>query len=206
MYKAKSNKEKKQKIYLERNEVTRQNYQTELAKLTNHNGSNLIYVDEAGIEKCPFREYARGEKGKRVVGEVSGLRHSRTSMVSGYWSTGKNLIKPKTYKGHTTTEVFYNWLREDLLPYLKDQSKQTKVLNYVIIVDNASFHRSIRIKELVASYGFTLLFLSAYSPDLNPIEHQWEKLKKRLAKMRTKTENFLDDLKYTLWQMSNVQV
>jgi len=65
-----------------------------------------------------------------------------------------------------------------------------------------AFIKPKRYKELVESYGFKLLFLSPYSPDLNPIEHQWWVLKHNLAKMRTQTENFYDDLKYNLWCMS----
>lgn len=127
-------------------------------------------------------------------------------MVAGYSSFFKQLFKPKTYKGHTTTEVFYNWLEEDLLPSLKIKSKETDILDFVLILDNASFHKSKKIKKLVERYGFKILYLAPYSPDYNPIEHQWHTLKLYLAKMRSQTEHFLDDLKYVLWLMSSPQV
>jgi transposase len=80
------------------------------------------------------------------------------------------------------------------------------IKNLVLVLDNASFHKAKKIVQLVKSYGFKLLFLSPYSPDLNPIEHQWWVLKFRLAKIRTEFENFWDDLKYVLWSMSYPQV
>jgi len=81
-------------------------------------------------------------------------------------------------------------------------SFETEIKDFVLVLDNASFHKAKKIIELVESYGFKLLFLAPYSPDLNPIEHKWWILKLALAKMRTQAENFYDDLKYNLWLMS----
>jgi len=81
-------------------------------------------------------------------------------------------------------------------------SLKTEIKDFTLVIDNASFHKAKKIKDLIENYGFKVLFLSPYSPDLNPIEHQWWILKLALAKMRTQTENFWDDLKYILWLMS----
>jgi len=52
----------------------------------------------------------------------------------------------------------------------------------VIIMDNAPFHRSTRIRELIEKAGCDLLFLPSYSPDFNPIEHWWHKVKTAIRK------------------------
>lgn len=177
-----------------------------LAKLSNLDGSNIIYIDEAGIDKEPFREYARGKKGQRVYGKVSGQRHSRTNIIAAYSKVFKRLFSPQTTQGFTNTQTVYDWLNDLLLPELKLLSEQTGIKDFVLVFDNASFHKARRIQDLVESYGFTLLFLSAYSPDFNPIEHQWEALKANLARLRTTTETFWNDLKQQLARMSQVQV
>jgi len=140
------------------------------------------------------------------MAKISGKRYSRTNIIAGYSKFFKKLFSPKTSKGFTKTDTFFDWLKDDLLPEIQIFSLKNKIRNLVLVLDNASFHKAKKIQELVESYGFKLLFLSPYSPDLNPIEHQWWVLKHNLAKMRTEAENFWDDLKYTLWSMSCPQV
>ncbi len=79
-----------------------------------------------------------------------------------------------TFEGHCNRDVFETWLEQMLLPSLK--------LGSVIICDNASFHKGGRIRELIEQAGCHLLYLPPYSPDLNPIEHQWFRLKNRMRK------------------------
>ncbi len=73
------------------------------------------------------------------------------------------------FKGYCDTEVVVAWVKKELLPRLK--AGQT------VIWDNASFHKSPRLKELIEGAGCELLFLPPYSPDLNPIEQFWSWLK-----------------------------
>jgi len=64
------------------------------------------------------------------------------------------------------------YFEETLLPFLPAGS--------IIVLDNASFHRSVALRILVEAAGCTLLFLPVYSPDLNPIEHIWATVKRKL--------------------------
>ena len=83
-----------------------------------------------------------------------------------------------------------NWLKEYLLPKLKP--------NQVIIIDNASFHKSNKIKEIIESYKCRLIFLPPYSPGFNPIEKYWSFLKNKLKKLALCCSNFFKNLNEVL--------
>ena len=192
---------RQQKLYKERSEFKRQEYLTELQKLSNSDGSNLIYMDEAGIDKEPVREYGWSPIGQRLIGEVSGMRHSRTSVIAGYSRFFKSLIAPNSYKGNTDSQKIYNWFENQLLPQLKQKTIETGIVDFVIVLDNASIHRSLKLKELVENSGYKLLFLAPYSPDYNPIEHIWWQLKLTLMRIRTISSTFYQDIEDGLGSM-----
>ena len=136
------------------------------------------------------------------MGEVSGMRHSRTSMIAGYSRFYKSLIAPTSYKGTTNTDKILSWFKCELLPQLKQKTVETGITNFVIILDRASIHKSLKLKELVESYGYTLLLLSPYSPDFNPIEHIWWQLKLFLSRILTNTKTFYQDIEDGLRSMA----
>jgi transposase len=74
------------------------------------------------------------------------------------------------FEGTCNTEVFNQWLEHMLLPDL--------LVGSILVLDNATFHQSRRTQQLVEQAGCTLMFLSPYSPDLNPIEKCWANLKR----------------------------
>lgn len=63
----------------------------------------------------------------------------------------------------------------------------------IVVMDNANFHKSCRIKELIKDAKCQLLYLPPYSPDLNPIEHYWHKIKSAIRKLRRDTTVLLED-------------
>ena len=88
------------------------------------------------------------------------------------------------YSGYTNTELFVYWVAEHLCPNLKK--------GQYVIMDNVSFHKSIKVKEAIDRAGCTLIYLPAYSPDFNPIEHCWANLKNYLRKIIKTFENVHD--------------
>ena len=135
-------------------------------------GQPVFYLDECGVDHRLYREYGRAPKGERIYQAVAGKRRERTSIISA--SQQGKLVAPLVFQGSCNTEVVDTYLEQVLLPELPVGS--------VIVLDNARFHQSPTTQRLVAAAGCQLLFLPAYSPDLNPIEHLWATFKTRLRK------------------------
>jgi len=135
-------------------------------------GRAVYFLDESGIDHRLHRPYARAARGETVFTDVPGARRQRTSIISA--SQGHRLVAPMVFTGHCNRAVVDAYFKHLLLPSLPKGS--------VIVLDNASFHRSPGTRTLVEAAGCSLLFLPAYSPDLNPIEHVWATLKKLLQK------------------------
>lgn len=104
----------------------------------------------------------------KVYGAISGLRYSRESFIAG--KVGSKILAPFCYKGTCDTQLFNIWLKNFLIPELK--------AGQVVIMDNATFHKSKETQELIKKSGCRILFLPPYSPDLNPIEKFWANFKK----------------------------
>lgn len=139
-------------------------------------------MDEAGLEQYIYREYAKSKRGIKVIGKISGKRYVRTTIIAARNNDHK-FIAPN---GMTDTELVLYWVKNMLLEVLPENS--------ILIWDNAAFHKSKQIRELVEQAGHTMLFLPAYSPDLNPIEHKWHELKQRLRSYYDKTVDFVENL------------
>ena len=129
-----------------------------------------MWIDEAGIDNRLYREYARAPRGKKVFAEICGKKRERVSVIGALMNG--IFMAPFTFQGGCNADVFNAWLEEILLPTL---SRGT-----FLVMDNAAFHKSAKTRELIEKFGCHLLFLPTYSPDLNPIEHWWHKIKSLL--------------------------
>jgi transposase len=124
-------------------------------------------VDETGFDAPLVREYAYGRAGEKLLGERTGKRFARTSLIAGL--KNNKPVAPLEFKGYCNTEVVLTWVKAMLIPALTPGD--------VVIWDNATFHKSPFIRQVLEEAGMGLLFLPPYSPDLNPIERLWAWIK-----------------------------
>ena len=131
--------------------------------------SELYYTDESAIDEFYGREYGYAPRGEKVIGELSGQKFKRTNLVSAYFK-GKS-VAPFEFEGTMDGDLFESWLEQVFVPELLNPEKS------VLILDNASPHKKDNIMDIAYEYGFKVIFLPPYSPDLNPIENFWANLK-----------------------------
>jgi len=144
--------------------------------------TKIVYVDEAGIDNRDDYLYGYCEVGQRFYALKSGKRTERVSWIAAL-KQGK-LIAPMTFTGSCNRDLFQMWLQQCLVPQLQ--------FGDVIVIDNASFHHSQIIDEIVAEAGCELWYLPPYSPDLNKIEHWWFVLKNWMRQRWNEFDNFHD--------------
>jgi len=126
-----------------------------------------VYLDEAGMDNREDSPFVWWPQGQRFEALKSGRRQQRVSCIAAI--CGQQLLAPFTFEGSCNRLLFEQWLEQYLLPVLKP--------GQVVILDNASFHKGGRIRELIEHKGSHLLYLPSYSPDLNPIERWWARMK-----------------------------
>ena len=118
-------------------------------------------------------KYARAPRGKKIFERVKGNKFQRTNIVAA--QIGNKILAPLQYKGMMHSQFFEAWFESHLIPELSQEA--------VIVMDNASFHRKKRLNEIAEQYKVKIIFLPPYSPELNPIEHFWQWLKKTTSDM-----------------------
>jgi Transposase and inactivated derivatives len=151
----------------------------------------LVYVDESGIDRYLYREYARAPRGQKVHAKISGRRFTRVNIVAGICQ-GK-WVAPLQYSGTTDSILFEFWFTNCLLKEVRENS--------IIVLDNATFHKKSVLPDLARQHNCELLFLPPYSPDLNPIEKKWAWLKRTLRKILLDC-NSLDDALCSAFQFN----
>lgn len=144
--------------------------------------SKLVFLDESGAKTNMTRLYGRSTKGKRVEYQTPHGHWQTTTMISSIRADGSTACM--TIDGATDTEVFHTYVQRVLIPTLKPGD--------LVIMDNLSAHKSPVTLELIRQAGAQPLFLPAYSPDFNPIEKMWSKIKAFLRKAEARTRAALD--------------
>jgi len=144
--------------------------------------TKIVYADKSGMNDNDFCPYAYSAIGKRHYEAHPGHYTKRISMIAGLCA--KELMAPFMFEGHCNTTVFELYVEHILVPTLE--------VGMVVIIDNASFHKSKKIRLLIEGVGARLVFLPPYSPDLNPIEKWWHKIKTSIRKLMRDTNVVLD--------------
>jgi transposase len=139
-----------------------------------------VFLDESGASTQMTRNYGRAPRGERVR-EGTPQGHWRTLTLLAALTT-KGLQAPMTIESATDGDVFLAYLEHVLCPGLEP--------GQVVVMDNLSAHKVEGVRRLIEARGAQLLYLPPYSPDFNPIEQAWSKVKQllRSAKARTMEE------------------
>jgi transposase len=165
-------------IATERDEAARSAWQAEVAALL---PEDLVFVDETSTHTALTRRRARAPRGERAVGRVPRNHGSNITLLAALTPHG---IGPAlSLTGGVTGAAFAAYATRLLAPSLRP--------GQVVILDNLSAHKSEAARKAIEAVGARLLFLPAYSPDFNPIELAFAKIKERLRAAASRTA---DDL------------
>ncbi len=141
----------------------------------------LVFVDEMGTNISLSPLYAWAKKGKRAHCSVPRNRGANTTVLSSMSIEGMG--PSLTVEGTTTSVVFEAYVEQVLAPELRK--------GQVIVMDNLSAHKGQRVRELIEQRGCQLVYLPSYSPDLNPIEEAFSKIKRLVRKAEARTKEAL---------------
>jgi transposase len=130
---------------------------------------DLIFPDESGLDTRLTRAFARAPKGQRAIGRVPGGHWRRLTILGALARDG--LIAAMTVAAATTTQVFLAFVEQVLIPALRARP------GALLVMDNLAPHKAAAVRAAFDSAGLAHRYLPPYSPDLNPIEPAWSKLK-----------------------------
>jgi transposase len=163
-------------------EENRQRREVFLDRLRSVPPERLIFLDESGVSTQMTRRYARAERGIRVH-ESTPEGNWKILTILGAMSL-RGMIATMTIEAATDAEIFLAYLEHVLCPVLRPGD--------VVIMDNLSSHKVSGVRECIEAAGAELLYLPPYSPDLNPIEKAWAKLKQLLRTAKARTAETLE--------------
>ena len=143
----------------------------------------LVFIDESGAKTNMTRFYGRAKQGHRAVDDTPTGHWCTTTMISSVRLDGTTACM--VVDGATTQDIFKAYVEQILLPTLHAGD--------IVVLDNLSAHKSRAVRDLIESAGAELWFLPPYSPDLNPIEKMWSKVKSILRTLKARTEEALID-------------
>jgi transposase len=141
----------------------------------------LIFVDECGTHTSLSPIYGYAPRGERLYLSVPRNRGKNTTLLCSM--TIEGMGPSLAVEGATTGRVFETYVEKVLAPSLKE--------GQVVVMDNLSAHRPKRIRELIEQKGCELLYLPSYSPDYNPIEEAFAKIKNLLRKAAARSKEAL---------------
>ena len=148
----------------------------------------LVFLDETGASTKMTRRYGRALHGRRLIAKVPHGHWKTTTFVGALRATG--MTAPLVVDGPMNGDTFLAYVQQHLTPTLRKGD--------VVIMDNLSSHKRQGVREAIESAGAELFYLPPYSPDLNPIELAFSKLKSMLCTAATRT---VDELETTIGEL-----
>ena len=141
----------------------------------------LVFIDETWASTNMARLRGRSKKGERLRAGIPHGHWKTTTFVAGLRLTG--MVAPLVLDGPINRDAFHAYVNQVLVPELTPGD--------IVVMDNLGSHKGPAVRDAIEAAGATLLYLPPYSPDFNPIENAFAKLK---ALLRKAAERTVDDL------------
>jgi putative transposase len=150
-----------------------------------------MFVDETGTNTAMTRSHGWGHKGKKLFAKVPHGHWMTSTFVAGLAYDG--ILAPQLLPCPMTGAIFQQWLQECLIPEMRPGS--------IVVIDNLPAHKVAGIRECLEKAGMHMLYLPSYSPDFNPIELVFSKLKRLLRRMNPRSFDAICDALKTILEM-----
>lgn len=153
--------------------------------ISDYDKEKLVFLDESGVNTNMTRIYGRALGGARSVDKAPLNTPLNTTILSSIRINGETSYT--TYSGGTTKDKFVEYLKNILIPALHDGD--------IIVMDNMRSHHVKEVSEIInnSEKHLTLLYLPPYSPDFNPIEMMWSKIKSVLRMIKIRNFSMLQN-------------
>ena len=146
--------------------------------LAGESPAQLVFVDESGANTRMTRCRGRALAGQRLVARIPHGHYQTSTLIAGVRLDGA--CAPWLFDGAMDGEMFLAWVRQGLVPVLQTGD--------LVIMDNLATHKVAGVREAIEAVGARLLYLPPYSPDFNPIENMWSKIKQILRSLAPRTQ------------------
>jgi transposase len=137
----------------------------------------LLFVDESSTNIAMVPRYARAPRGRRAFGKAPRNWGKNVTLISSITTEGMG--PSMSIQGSSDTESFGLYIREVLAPSLRS--------GQIVLMDNLSVHKAGWVRGLIEERGCQLWLLPSYSPDMNPIEEAFSKVKNLIRKAKART-------------------
>jgi len=145
------------------------------------NPANLVFLDEAGSNAGMTPSYGYAPRGERAVDDAPKSRGTNVSILAAMTWDGP--LGARTFEGAVNGSRFLHWVRRVLAPKLWEGA--------VVVMDNVRFHKVDGVAQALEKVGARAMYLPPYSPDLNPIEMMWSKIKTLLRQAKARSREAL---------------
>ena len=143
----------------------------------------LVFLDESNAKTNMTRLYGRSPAGQRFYDSVPDGRYESVTMLPAltYAGAGPSLV----YNGGTDVGT--------MLTYVKHLLSSILSAGMTVLMDNLSAHKNEQVVAAIEATGAEVVFIPRYSPEFNPIEEMWSKIKSKLRSFKARTRDFLDE-------------
>jgi len=153
-----------------------------LAEIQQIPAEDLVFIDESGVTTHMVRRFARALGGSRAIGRAPAGRYEKLTLIGAIALSG--LLALMTIPASTDSAVFLAFVQQVLVPELRP--------GQVVVFDNLSPHKKPTVKKAIEAAKCRVIFLPPYTPEFNPIEPCWSKMKEFLRSRAVTTRDALE--------------